>query len=98
LESNYADEQFSVEQLATRVNLSRSQLHRKLIALTGQAPNRLIRTFRLKKAYDMVTQHAASIAEIGFKVGFNSPAYFTKCFEEEFGHTPSEIKNRSINA
>jgi len=45
-----------------------------------------------------VTQQAASIAEIGFRVGFNSPAYFTKCFEEEFGHTPSEIKNRSINA
>lgn len=98
LEANYMDEQFTVEQLAALVNLSRSQLHRKLISLTGQAPNRLIRTFRLKKAYDMVSQQAASIAEIGFHVGFSSPAYFTKCFEEEFGLTPSEVKNKAMNA
>ena len=98
LETNYQDENFSVEQLASLMALSRSQLHRKLIALTGQVPNRLIRTYRLKKAFDMVSNHVASIAEIGYKVGFNSPAYFTKCFEEEFGHTPSEIRNRAINA
>jgi AraC-like DNA-binding protein len=67
------EESFSVEQLADLLNLSRSQLHRKLIALTGQAPNRLIRTFRLKKAYDQVSIHAATISEIAFGVGFGSP-------------------------
>ena len=98
LESHYAEESFSVEQLADLLNLSRSQLHRKLIALTGQPPNKLIRTFRLKKAYDQVSVHAATISEIAFGVGFGSPAYFTKCFVEEFGVTPGEVMNRNSKA
>jgi len=98
LETHYAEESFSVEQLADLLNLSRSQLHRKLIALTGQAPNRLIRTFRLNKAYDQVSVHAATISEIAFSVGFGSPAYFTKCFVEEFGVTPGEVMNRNTKA
>jgi len=98
LETHYAEESFSVEQLADLLNLSRSQLHRKLIALTGQAPNRLIRTFRLNKAYDQVSVHTATISEIAFGVGFGSPAYFTKCFVEEFGVTPGEVMNRNTKA
>jgi len=98
LETHYSKESFSVEQLADLMNLSRSQVHRKLIALTGQAPNRLIRTYRLKKAYDMVAGNAATIGEIAFTVGFGSPAYFTKCFVEEFGTTPGDVRNRAVNA
>ena len=94
LEAHFSQESFNVEQLADLMNLSRSQIHRKLTALTGQAPNRLIRTYRLKRAYDMVSQHAASISEIAYAVGFGSPAYFIKCFAEEFGVTPGEVRNR----
>src|SRR4030095_286378 len=97
LETHYSEEAFSVEQLAELMHLSRSQLHRKLLALTGQSPNRLIRSFRLKRAHDMVSSHAASIAEISYSVGFGSPAYFTKCFAEEFGLTPVEVRDRLAN-
>ncbi len=94
LDTHFADDQFSVEQLADLMNLSRSQLHRKTKALIGQSPIQLIRTYRLTRAYDMVSSNAAPIAEIAFHVGFGSPAYFSKCFLEEFGATPSEVKNK----
>lgn len=95
LEAHYAEESFSVEHLAELMNLSRSQLHRKLIALTGKAPNRLIRSFRIMRAKDMIESHSGTIAEIAFRVGFSSPAYFTKCFSEEMGSTPMEMMNQS---
>ncbi len=97
LEAHFAEESFSVEELSSLMNLSRSQLHRKLSALTGQAPNRLIRTYRLKKAYEMIKSNAATISEIAYTVGFNSPAYFTKCFVEEYGATPAEIRDRILS-
>ena len=97
LEAHYMEERFSVEDLASLMNLSRSQLHRKLNVLTGQAPNKLIRTFRMSRAKDMIESHSGSIAEIAYRVGFGSPAYFTKCFTEEYGHTPMEIMNPPVN-
>ena len=96
MEAHYAEESFSVEQLAEQLNLSRSQLHRKLKALTGQSPNQLIRTFRLMRAYDMIKSNTATIAEIAFSVGFGSPAYFNKCFLEEFKMTPGDVKKKGV--
>lgn len=95
LEAHFSDDQFSVEKLADNLNMSRSQLHRKVRSLTGEAPTQLIRTFRLSRAREMINSHAATIAEISFAVGFASPAYFSKCFLEEFKATPTEIRDRS---
>ena len=97
LERHYMEERFSVEELAELMNLSRSQLHRKLNVLTGQAPNKLIRTFRMSRAKAMIESHSGTIAEIAYSVGFGSPAYFTKCFTEEYGHTPMEIMNHPVD-
>lgn len=91
LELQMGDEKFGVEALGTELGMSRSQLHRKLKALIGQGPNQFIRSFRLNRAHDLLKVNAATAAEVAYSVGFSSPSYFTKCFHEQFGYTPSEI-------
>ena len=89
-ESNMSDFNFTVEQLAEEVNLSRTQLLRKLKALTGLSPNEFIKDMRLKRAADMIRQRVDTITQIGYAVGFNDQSYFTKCFKKQFNVTPSE--------
>jgi len=91
VETHMGDETFNVEQLGREIAMSRSQLHRKLTALLGQGPNQFIRSFRLQRAHDLLKQNAATASEIAYRVGFSSPSYFTKCFHEQFGYTPSEV-------
>lgn len=91
VEVHMSDEKFGVEQLSEEMNMSRSQLHRKLNALIGQGPNDFIRSFRLQRAHDLITKKVATTSEIAYQVGFNSPSYFTKCFHDQFGYTPSDL-------
>jgi signal transduction histidine kinase/AraC-like DNA-binding protein len=91
VESQIGNEHFGVEQLSEEIGMSRSQLHRKLKALLDQGPNQFIRTFRLNRAHDLLKQRAATASEIAYRVGFGSPSYFTKCFQEHFGYVPSEV-------
>jgi AraC-like DNA-binding protein len=76
--------------------LSRSQLHRKLRALTNQSPSLVIRSVRLQRAAELLQQNAGSVAEIAYQVGFSSQAYFTKCFREQFGRTPKEYAQQRM--
>ena len=66
-------------------------MHRKLKALTGKSTSLYLRTVRLAKAKQMIENQKGTISEISYQVGFSSPAYFSRCFKEEFGHTPSEV-------
>ncbi len=91
IEEYLGDESFSVEQLSSALALDRTQLFRKLRALTGQNPSRFIRSIRLKRARQLLEARVGTAAEIGFMVGFSSPSYFSKCFKEEFGMTPGEV-------
>ena len=97
VELHMGNEKFSVEQLGIEMGMSRSQLHRKLNALIDQGPNQFIRTFRLQRAHDLLKQNTATAAEIAYEVGFSSPSYFTKCFHEMFGYTPSEIHGQPLD-
>ncbi len=97
VEDHISDEKFGVEQLAREIGMSRSQIHRKMMALTNLAPNQFIRTFRLTRAMDLLKKKAATASEIAYLVGFGSPSYFTKCFREQYGFTPSEITGQPIN-
>lgn len=92
IESNLEDETFSVVELGHKIGVSRSQLHKKLTALTGLGPNEIIRNMRLERAKQLLKQKSGTIAEIAYQSGFNSPAYFIKCFKDYFGKTPGEIK------
>ncbi|MEO7982563.1 MAG: ATP-binding protein, partial [Bacteroidota bacterium] len=95
IEENIDNELFGVAELANTVHLSRSQLHRKLKALTGQAPNELIRNYRLERALQLLQQHSGNISEVAFQTGFSSPAYFSKCFSDRYGYAPGELKKKA---
>ncbi len=92
IETHFEDEQFSVESLAEHVNMSISQLNRKLNALIDQPPGKLISSLRLQRAADLLAKKAGSVSEICYKVGFNDNAYFSRVFKKQFGCSPSEYK------
>lgn len=92
VEKHLDEEEFSVEVLAGEVGMSRTQLHRKLNALTNQSASLFIRSIRLQRAADLLKQKAGTVSEIAYRVGFNSPTYFAKCFKEHFGYSPVELK------
>ncbi len=91
LELEISNSMFSVEELAESVALSRSQLFRKIKAITNLSPNEFIRSFRLHRAMDMLQQKSATVAEVAYEVGFQNPSYFSKCFQKQFGLLPSEV-------
>jgi signal transduction histidine kinase/ligand-binding sensor domain-containing protein/CheY-like chemotaxis protein/AraC-like DNA-binding protein len=92
VETHISEEGFGSEDLSREVGMSRSQIHRKLTALTGMSAGDFIRYLRLHRAMDLLQQNAATVAEIAYKVGFGTPAHFTKSFHDLFGKTPSEVR------
>lgn len=94
IEKKLSDENFSTEEFSNELNMSRIQLHRKLKAITGKSASHFLRSVRLEKAKQFIEEQKGNISEIAYSVGFSSPAYFTKCFKEEFGHLPSDLQNK----
>jgi signal transduction histidine kinase/DNA-binding response OmpR family regulator len=92
LEIQYANPEFSARQLQQTLNMSRMQLHRKLKALTNEAPGELIRNFRLKRAEQLLAKKTDTVTQIAYSVGFNNISYFAKCFKEYYGVVPSKYK------
>jgi signal transduction histidine kinase/DNA-binding response OmpR family regulator len=90
MDEHITNSQFSAELFSKEMGVSRMQLHRKLKALTGQSTSEFLRSQRLKLAATLLKSNKATIAEIGYTVGFNDPSYFTKSFKQEFGCAPSE--------
>ena len=95
IELHLEDENFNVETIGNEIGMSRTQIHRKLRALTNQSTTEFIRTFRLHRAAQLIKQNAATIAEIAYKVGFKSQAYFSSSFQGIFGCSPSEYRKRN---
>jgi signal transduction histidine kinase/ligand-binding sensor domain-containing protein/DNA-binding response OmpR family regulator len=91
IEKNISEETFSIEDFGKEVGMSRMQIHRKLKALTGKSASHYIRSVKLFKAKEIIVKHEATISEIAYSLGFSSPAYFTRCFKEEYGHPPSDL-------
>ncbi len=90
VEKHLLNPNFSVEQLADELGVSRSTLHRKMRVLTNQSATEFVRYVRMKKAIKLMKEGNFNIDEIGYAVGFNSHSYFTQCFKKQFGMTPSE--------
>ena len=75
--------------------LGRTRLFHKIKGVTGQTPNEFIQTIRMKKATGLLQNHPEmNIADVAYNVGFSSPKYFSKCFREQFGMSPSEFRAR----
>ena len=92
VESRLADSDVSVEDLAADMSLSRVQLYRKVKSITDSSPVEILRTARLNRAYQLLLTTDLSVSEVAYKVGFTSPSYFTKCFKDEYGKVPGEVR------
>lgn len=88
LEENWREPEFNLEDYCQAMAMSKSQLYRKTISLTGLSPNLLLKDFRLEKAKALMQKKQYSISQITFESGFSSPSYFTKCFKSKYGLLP----------
>jgi len=88
LEQNWQDADFDIPDYCRAMAMSKSQLYRKTIALTGLSPNLLLKEFRLERARELMKRQCYTIAQITFDSGFTSASYFTKCFKKKYGLLP----------
>jgi AraC-like DNA-binding protein len=94
IEANIASESFGVSELAGELNMSRSNLHRKVRAAAKVSVSQFIRNVRLEKAMEMLKAKEGNVSEVAYRVGFNSVTYFSKCFHDAFAETPGEVLNQ----
>ena len=94
IEQNMANEQFGVSELADAMNMSRSNLLRKVKKETKLSVSQLINQVRLKRAMEMLRKSSLNVSEVSHQVGFNSTSYFIKCFREYYGYPPGEVGKR----
>ena len=93
IETNLKNSSFTVENLATGLEISRVQLYRKVKALLGVSVNEYINSIRLKKAKNLLQNSKLNISEIAYEVGYSSPGYFSTSFKKEYGISPKELKS-----
>lgn len=95
MEKNYDNSEFGVQELADEMRMNRSVLSKMLNAEAGQPTAQFIRNYRLDIAKKMITENVANrnITEIAYRVGFNDPKYFTRCFTKQYGESPSSYKD-----
>ena len=89
-EQRLSDERFTIDCLSRNIGVSRPQLYRKMVSLTGRSPHDFIRDLRMEKALRLLRQRAGNISEVALEVGYNNPSYFAHCFQLRFGCTPSK--------
>jgi len=94
VEENIADPEFGTVKISREVGVSRTQLYRKMSALTEMTVKEFIRSIRLKRAVQLIVQEQMNISEAAYSVGFLQVAYFRKCFKEMFGMTPTEYAKK----
>lgn len=96
IEKHLDNPNFSVDDFAQAVHMGRTLFYKKIKGITNLSPNEYIRIIRLKKAVGLLQSTQLNVSEIAYKVGFNDPDYFSKCFKEQFGKRPTEFKNGKV--
>lgn len=90
LEENLDNAELSMDDIASSLNLSKTQMYRKVRAVSEMTPNELLQAMRLSKADELLKSSDLTIAEVAYSVGFSSPSYFTRCYKERYGVPPKE--------
>ena len=90
IDANLDDTDFRINELCREVGMSRSQLHRKLTAVTGKSTSEFVRTHRLQRAAQLFDGGYGNVTEVAYAVGFRNLSYFARCFRELYGRHPSE--------
>ncbi len=93
--NNISEVEFGVLELSKELGISRVHLHRKLKSIANVSPNEFIKNIRLQKSRELLLQLEFTISEVCYKVGFNSPAYFSSCFKSYYQMSPSEFVERN---
>ena len=96
IEANLSNADLSVPDVCKSINLSHTQLYRKIKALTGKTPSQFIRSIRLQKALHMLETTTLNISEVAYETGFNDPNYFSRMFRQEYGKAPGEMRSRGM--
>jgi TolB-like protein/AraC-like DNA-binding protein len=91
--ANLENEHFGVKELASESGVSQHRLNRRLRSISNKTISQFITEVRLRRALDMLKNEELTAAEVSYRVGFNSPAYFTKCFHDFFGYSPGRFKS-----
>jgi ligand-binding sensor domain-containing protein/signal transduction histidine kinase/DNA-binding response OmpR family regulator len=94
VEENISNEQFDIPFFCSELGVSRTMLFTKIKAWTNFTPNEFIHEIRMKRAVQLLEQNKINISQISYKVGFNNPKYFCKCFQKKFGETPTQYLNK----
>lgn len=94
LKADMGNSELNVDKIASLMGLERSQFYRKIKALTNYSPVELIRRLRLKQGHNLLLTTEKTVSEIAYETGFSTPAYFTKCYRDAYGETPTEARNR----
>ena len=89
--ANMQNPDFCLDDMASLLNMSRSSLNRKIKGVLDMTPNDYIRLERLKKAAQLLREGECKVNEVCYMVGFNTPSYFTKCFQKQFGILPKDF-------
>lgn len=97
IEKNIKSKNLTVEFLAEQCCMSRATFYRKMESLMGSAPSTFIRKYKLKKAAKLLQSGNYYISEVAYQTGFSTPKYFTKCFQKEYGSSPSEYVKSLID-
>ncbi len=98
VEDNINDADFSVQEMASELCISRSLLHKKLTAIVDQSAGDFITAIKLKKSALLMHEGNFNISDVAYAVGFNDPKYFSRCFKKHFGKSPSEyVKENSLD-
>jgi YesN/AraC family two-component response regulator len=98
VEENISNEQFDIPFFCTELGVSRTMLFTKIKAWTNFTPNEFINEIRMKRAAQLLELNKLNISQISYKVGFNNPKYFSKCFQKKYGVTPTEYSNKFSNS
>lgn len=96
-ETTWYEAGFTIHDLTKHLGVSKSQLYRKTISLTGYSTNDFIKEFRLNKAVRLIQSQEGNISEIAYQSGFTSPSYFSKCFQKRFDILPSDYASAIAN-
>lgn len=95
---NLSNDQFGVSELAAAMNMSRSNLLRKIKKKTTLSASQFIRQVRLEQGMELLRDSSLTVSEISYQVGFGSTSYFIKCFREHYGYPPGEAAKNQLEA
>ncbi|WP_291285679.1 two-component regulator propeller domain-containing protein [Flavobacterium sp.] len=98
VEENISNEQFDIPFFCTELGVSRTMLFLKIKAWTNYTPNEFIHEIRMKRATQLLEQNKLNVSEVSYKVGFNNPKYFSKCFQKKYGETPTQFADKFFSS